>query len=230
MAAREGVTLGVAVLDRATGAIETNAAGNQALRAASVTKLFTVVDLLVRRPAGRTAAQPGDEERIRRALGPSDDEAMNALWSSAGGAAGIERVAAELGLTATAPPADRSQWGETTTSARDVAAVLGVVADRLAPADRDLVLSSLAAAPPIAADGFDQAFGLLEPSSRGAALAKQGWLCCLESSVDLHSVGFPEPGARYGLALMSNQTSGYGAARRVLDDAAVAARAALPRE
>jgi len=226
---RNRTTLGVAVLDLATGQTVTNDAGDTQLRAASVAKLFTVVDVLTRRATGAVAANSGDDRRIQRVLSASDDEAMNALWSTYGGPAGITRVSALLGLQETAPPGDDSQWGEVETSARDVATLYGFVAQRLAPADRDLVLDALAAAPPTAADGFDQAYGLLDPSRRGSAAAKQGWLCCLQSSIDLHSAGLPDPSGRYVVVLMSNQPLGYPAARTVLDDAASAARDALGR-
>lgn len=224
---RRGVTLGVAVLDRTTGQITTNGEADTPLRAASVAKLFTVLDVLTRRAAGQATVTPSDEQRIRRALSLSDDEAMNALYSRFGGPEGIERVTALLGLAHTSPPARAGQWGEVETSARDVATVYAYVLTRLAPADRDLVLSSLEAAPATAADGFDQGFGLLDPARRGTAAAKQGWLCCLQSSIDLHSTGLPDAEGRYVVVLLSNQPRGYDAARTVLDDAAGAVRDAL---
>jgi hypothetical protein len=224
---RRGVTLGVAVLDRTTGQVTTNGEADTPLRTASVAKLFTVVDVLTRRAAGQATVTPSDEQRIRRALSLSDDEAMNGLYSRFGGPEGIERVASLLGLTATSPTDRAGQWGETRTSARDVATLYDFVLTRLAPADRDLVLNSLEAAPATAADGFDQGFGLLDPARRGTAAAKQGWLCCLQSSVDLHSAGLPDAEGRYVVVLLSNQPRGYDAARTVLDDAAGAARDAL---
>jgi hypothetical protein len=224
---RDDVTLGVAVLDRTTGATTVNGAGDTPLRAASVAKLFTIVDILTRREAGQLSTTPGDEQRFRRALTLSDDEAMNALWSTYDGPEGIGRVASALGLQETSAPADTSQWGEVETSARDVAALYGYVTTRLTPADRDFVLGALEAAAPTAADGFDQAFGLLDPSRRGTAAAKQGWLCCLQSSIDLHSTGFPDADGRYVVVLLSNQPRGYDAAKSLLDDAAAAARDAL---
>ncbi|WP_433784479.1 serine hydrolase [Actinomycetospora sp. CA-101289] len=224
---RRGVTLGVAVLDRTTGQITANGEADTPLRTASVAKLFTIVDVLTRRAAGQVTVTPSDEQRIRRALTLSDDEAMNGLYSRFGGPEGIERVSALVGLRATSPSERAGQWGETLTSARDVATLYAFILTRLAPADRDLVLSSLEAAPATAADGFDQGFGLLDPARRGTAAAKQGWLCCLQSSVDLHSTGLPDLESRYVLVLLSNQPRGYDAARTLLDDAAGAARDAL---
>ncbi|PVZ10984.1 hypothetical protein [Actinomycetospora cinnamomea] len=224
---RRNVTLAVAVLDRTTGDITANAEGDTPLRAASVAKLFTVVDILTRRAAGQATVTPADEQRIRRALSLSDDEAMNALYSGFGGPEGIERVSALLGLADTSPPARVGQWGEVETSARDVAELYHFVLTELSPPDRELVLTSLKAAPETAADGFDQGFGLLDPARRGDAVAKQGWLCCLDSSIDLHSAGLPDAAGRYVVVLLSNQPRGYDAARTLLDDAAGAVRDAL---
>jgi hypothetical protein len=192
-----------------------------------VAKLFTIVDILIRREAGEVATSTGDDQRFRRALTVSDDDAMNALWSTYGGPEGIERVAVRLGLTGTSPPPDSSQWGEVETSARDVATLYAFVTSSLTASDRDFVLDALGAAAPTAADGFDQAFGLLDPDRRGNAAAKQGWLCCLQSSIDLHSTGFPDADGRYVVVLLSNQPRGYDAAKSLLDDAAAAARDAL---
>ena len=224
---RDDVTLGVAVLDRSTGQTTTNDQGDTQLRAASVAKLFTIADILSRREAGQVTTTAADDERIRRALSLSDDEAMNGLWSRFGGEEGVTRIAAQLGLTQTRPPERVGQWGEVETSARDVATVYGFVLTRLSPADRDLVLSGLEGAQDTAADGFDQAFGLLDPDRRGAAAAKQGWLCCLQSSIDLHSTGLPDVDGRYVVVLMSNQPRGYVAGKSLLDDAAGAVRDAL---
>lgn len=224
---RDDVTLGVAVLDRSTGEITTNDQGDTQLRAASVAKLFTIADILSRREAGQVTTTAADDERIRRALSLSDDEAMNGLWSRFGGEEGVTRIAAQLGLTQTRPPERVGQWGEVETSARDVATVYGFVLTRLSPADRDVVLSGLEEAQATAADGFDQGFGLLDPARRGAAAAKQGWSCCLQSSIDLHSTGLPDVDGRYVVVLLSNQPRGYDAGKALLDDAAGAVRDAL---
>jgi hypothetical protein len=224
---RDDVILGVAVLDRTTGQTTVNDQGDTQLRAASVAKLLTIADILSRREAGQVTTTAADDERLRRALSLSDDEAMNGLYSRFGGPEGIERISTLLGLTQTSPPVRVGQWGEVETSARDVATVYGFVLTRLAPADRDLVLTALEGAQDTAADGFDQGFGLLDPARRGTAAAKQGWLCCLQSSIDLHSTGLPDADGRYVVVLMSNQPRGYDAGKSLLDDAAGAARDAL---
>jgi hypothetical protein len=222
-ATREDATVGIAVLDRLTGTLATNDAGALAFNSASLSKLLTVVDALT----GPAEVTESDRQRIVAALGPSDDDAMNTLWSRFGGQEGITRVIDALGLQDTAVPDDPSQWGEVQLSPRDVVSVLDFVADGLAPAARDLVLGALSAAPEVGADGFDQAFGLLDAQQRGDAQAKQGWLCCLDDRVDLHSAGFPDASDRFAVAILSRQPLGYPAARQVLDDVAAAVRGPL---
>ncbi|MDL5154949.1 serine hydrolase [Actinomycetospora termitidis] len=223
---RRGADVGIAVLDRATGALALNDEADEAMNSASLSKLLTVVDLLDRGAEGRETVTAGDRRLIRAALGPSDDPSMNALWSRFGGQSGITRVVERLDLQDTAVPDDPSQWGEVQLSARDMTTVFRHVLETMAPADRDLVLGAMSDAPTTASDGFDQGFGLLAPDQRGVA-AKQGWLCCLQSSIDLHSAGVLDPQGRFVVAVLSNQPFGYGAARAVIDDAVGALRAAL---
>jgi hypothetical protein len=223
---RRGADVGIAVLDRTTGTLALNDEADDAMNSASLSKLLTAIDLLDRGAAGRVEVSDADRRLVRAALGPSDDPAMNALWTRFGGQSGITRVIDRLGLQDTAVPSDPSQWGEVQLSARDMTTVFRHVLETMAPADRDLVLGAMATAPATASDGFDQAFGLLDPAGRGAA-AKQGWLCCLQSSLDLHSAGVLDPEGRFVVAVLSNQPFGYGAARTVLDDAVGALREAL---
>ncbi|MCD2186370.1 serine hydrolase [Actinomycetospora soli] len=223
---RRGADVGIAVLDRTTGALALNDEADDAMNSASLSKLLTAVDLLDRGAAGRVPVTAADRRLVRAALGPSDDPAMNALWTRFGGQSGITRVIERLGLEDTEVPADPSQWGEVQLSARDMTTVFRHVLETMAPADRDLVLGAMSAAPATASDGFDQAFGLLAPEQRGVA-AKQGWLCCLQSSVDLHSAGVLDPEGRFVVAVLSNQPFGYAAARAVLDDAVGALREVL---
>lgn len=219
----DGVAVGIAVLDRETGTLAVNAAGAMPFDAASLSKVLTLLDLLT----GPTPPTDADRQRITAALGPSDDDAMNALCTRTGGEAGIARVIEDLGLQDTTVPDDPSQWGEVQLSPRDMTAVLDVVAGGLTADGRDLVFGGLGAAPEQGADGFDQAFGLLAPDRRGDARAKQGWLCCLDDRVDLHSTGFPDASDRFAVAILSRQPLGYPAAREVLDDVAAAVRDAL---
>ncbi|MEJ2870056.1 serine hydrolase [Actinomycetospora sp. OC33-EN08] len=223
---RRGADVGIAVLDRATGALALNDEADDAMNSASLSKLLTAIDLLDRGAEGRVTVTAGDRRLVRAALGPSDDPSMNALWTRFGGQAGITRVVERLDLQDTAVPDDPSQWGEVQLSARDMTTVFRHVLEAMGPADRDLVLGAMSAAPTTASDGFDQGFGLLAPDQRGAA-AKQGWLCCLQSSIDLHTAGVLDPQGRFVVAVLSNQPFGYDAARAVVDDAVGALRERL---
>jgi hypothetical protein len=147
---------------------------------------------------------------------------MNALWSQYDGPHAITRVAQALDLGETTPPEDPSQWGEVQTSARDMVKLLRHIKVDLPAPDRDLILGAMSQAPPVAGDGFDQAYGFLDGSR---SPVKQGWLCCLASRADLHSVGVID--GRFLVAVMTNEPRGYGEAREVVNAAADAVRRGL---
>jgi hypothetical protein len=196
VAAAGGVDLGLAVVDLETGA----AAGHHAdapFRSASLSKLLVAVDMLT---SGEIPAD--DLERLRRALSLSDDDAMNALWTLHDGMGAIARVAAQAGLTATRAPVDASQWGDVEMSANDVTALYRFIATTLPATSRDFIVTALSAASPTAADGFDQAYGLLAPGIGG--YAKQGWMWYLPADFYLHSAGVVAD--RYAVAALSIQT------------------------
>jgi hypothetical protein len=71
-------------------------------------------------------------------------------------------------------------------------------------------MSSIGAAPPVAADGFDQLFGLLGTGDRATVVAKQGWMCCHNRRFTLHSAGLLGAEGRYVVALLSTQPRGLG--------------------
>lgn len=209
-----GIDLGLAIVDLRTGA----AAGHDAdvpFRSASLSKLLVAVDMLT---SGEVPV--ADLERLRRALGLSDDDAMNALWTLHDGMGAIDRVAAQAGLTATHAPADASQWGDVEMSADDVASLYRYILTDLPDADRDFVVTALSSASPTAADGFDQAYGLLAPGTD--AYAKQGWMWYLPADFHLHTAGVVAD--RYAVAVLSVQT---GVAEQAAKDRLTAVTGAL---
>lgn len=165
-------TIAVAVRDTAHGQESVGAAGAEPIYSASVSKLYTVVSILHRVDTGEITLSGDDRDDIEAALSSSDDNAMNALWERFGGPESIEQTIGLAGLTGSAPPDDPSQWGETVISARDVVAVYDYVLTGLSPASRATVLDALGAATREGADGFDQAFGLLDPEQGGGAEAQ----------------------------------------------------------
>ena len=219
--ADDRIQMGAAVLDRTTGELAVGAWGAIPIAAASMVKLYTVVDVLGRSSAGELTLTDADRRTIDRALRVSDDNAMNALWSRFGGVATVSATAEAAGLHDSGPPADPSQWGEALVSARDVVAVFDYVLTEMSPADRDTVMGPLSSAVAPGADGFDQAFGLLAPPRRPEVAAKQGWMW-FGSTFYLHTAGTLGPDDRYVVAILSTSSAGSRAARTTVDQAAAA--------
>jgi len=219
----------VAIFDRRSGELAVGVRGAEPVYAASLAKLVVAVDILDRRRFDGLAVASSDIALLRRALGPSDDQAMNALWTRFDGPGAPARVSLRIGLVATTGPRHAGQWGEVSVSAVDLVRLWRYLLEDLPADDRDLLVSAMEAAPSRAADGFDQAFGLLAPEVRGpdghAAVAKQGWMCCFSGRYYLHSAGAVGDDRRYLVALLtrSSRGSGWDAARSAVTSAAVTA-------
>lgn len=115
-----------------------------------------------------------DRVLIGSMLRTSDDDAASVLWAREGSAAIVARTAVRLGLTDTQPPASRSSWGYTATSAADVARVYSSLLDTAPHAVRNAVLDDLRATTRCAVDGRDQYLGIPRAAA-GPWAAKQGW-------------------------------------------------------
>ncbi|MFF2086151.1 serine hydrolase [Nocardia sp. NPDC058176] len=220
LAAAVDIDVGIAILDREGGDRAVNGGASVSVPSASLAKIILATDIIDRSRAASTPIGPRDLDLIRRALGPSDDAAMNELWTRFDGPDAIERISSRLGLSGTNPPEYPASWGETTTTAVDIVAVFDHIADMPAP-DRDLLTSALAAAPPVAADGFPQAFGLLSPDNDMTVVVKQGWMY-LGDLFYLHTAGLVGDSARYVAALLTVHGTQLGPAllRQSIDDAA----------
>ncbi|QJY45395.1 hypothetical protein [Pseudonocardia broussonetiae] len=232
-AAAPATELGVAVLDRVTGETAVGDRGAEPFYTASLSKLVVAVDMLDRRRTEGLVVTQQDLDLVRRALGPSDDGAMNALWTRFDGVGAAARVSAAVGLTGTTAPADPSQWGEMSVPATDYLRLYDHILTGMADADRTFLVDALAAAPATARDGFDQAFGLLDPGVDGpgapGAAAKQGWMCCFSGQYYLHSAGLVGADERFVVAVLTRVPSspGWNAARADVTDVAEAAVRAL---
>jgi hypothetical protein len=189
---------------------------------ASMVKLFLAEDILHQARTGHIALTEADVIRLQEMIRHSDDSAASALWVRFGGARAVADVARRYGLTGTAPPAVPGQWGEATTTARDLARFLARLPVTAHPTDAATLLEWMRTATPLAADGFDQRFGLFGTVPDMPAV-KQGWMCCVGGNRHLHSVGVV--GHRV-VVLLSEvpRTVGYDRARAAL----TAAAAALP--
>ncbi|WP_297645693.1 hypothetical protein [Pseudonocardia sp.] len=71
----------MAVLDRVTDESAVGRRGTEPFYAASLSKVVVAVDVLDRRRSEGLTVTGADLVLFRRALGPSDDSAMNAIWS-----------------------------------------------------------------------------------------------------------------------------------------------------
>ncbi len=186
---------------------------------ASVVKLFLAEDVLYRARTGTVALTPDDRAQLEVMIRGSNDPAASDVWVRFGGAQAVRDVATRYGLTGTAPPRRWGQWGETTTTAADLARFLARLPVVAHPDDAAALQGWMGAATPIASDGFDQEFGVF--GTLPGAAVKQGWMCCLSGRRHLHSVGIVD--GRVVVLLSEVPSSvGWAAAKGALDAAAAA--------
>ncbi|HEX5405337.1 MAG TPA: serine hydrolase [Pseudonocardiaceae bacterium] len=208
-----GVQYGVAILDRQTGHETVGEEGDIGFFSASVIKLFVVVALLHQQEQGQIKLDSNDQYDIRRALELSDDNAMDALWVNFNGPVLVDDMIKLADLRHTVLDANNSgEWGETKISATDVLAVWQYALTKLTPADSSLVIGYTHSAANNGADGFDQAFGLLQPPRNTSVKAKQGWMIA-GSQMILNTTGVLGSDNKYVIAIMTKQSAGIGYSR-----------------
>ena len=211
--AAEAVT--AKVLARTAG----NELADRPFPTASLVKLFIAADVLHRARTGAVTLTPADRAELELMIRSSNDPAASDLWVRFNGAQAVRDVAVRYGLTGTAPPRRWGQWGETTTTAADLARFLARLPVIAHPDDAEALLGWMRAATPIASDGFDQEFGVF--GTLPGAAVKQGWMCCLAGQRHLHSMGVV--GGRVVVLLSEVPSSvSYDRARAALDAAAAA--------
>ncbi|MFJ9431217.1 hypothetical protein ACIRQY_16365 [Streptomyces sp. NPDC101490] len=169
-----GVTTGVAVFDRQTGAFTEQLAPAATFRSASVVKLLITLDFLWNRSPDTLPA--ADRTRLDVMLRSSQDAAANHYWSPYGGPTIVERMVTRLGLADTAPPPAgyEGYWGYTAMSARDVVKTYRHILESAPAPVRDFVMERLRQSTRCASDSFDQHFGIAAAFDRPWAV-KQGW-------------------------------------------------------
>jgi hypothetical protein len=200
---------------------DNGAAAARPFPAASMVKLFMAEEILRRVRAGDVDLAPGESELLRAMIRRSDDPAASTLWVRYDGAQLVRDVARRYDLDGTAPPAIPGQWGQAVVTARDIARFLGLLPVIAHPDDAETLLGWMREATPIAADGFDQAFGVY--GVREDVAVKQGWMCCVDGNRHVHSVGIVG-GTAVVLLSEVDADIGYDAARAAL----TAAAGALP--
>ncbi len=232
-AAGGATEVAVVVLDRETGEMAVGARGNVPVYTASLSKVVVAVDIVDRRRLDGLAVSDEEINLLRRALSASDDGAMNELWGRFDGPGAAFRVSRRVGLTGTSMPSNPSQWGQMSVPATDTVRIWEYILEDLPAADRNLLISAMNAASARAKDGFNQAFGLLDPVVDGpggpGSVAKQGWMCCPTGHRYLHSAGAVGPEQRFVVALLAQtpRRSGWESARAEVTAIAAATVRAL---
>lgn len=192
---------GFEVVDLQTGTVLTSSHADQQFAAMSVVKLLIALDALARNnwvtPDGET------QQEIHQMLADSDDEIANQAWTAGGGPATVTRMVSRLGLTGTQPPEDPGEWGDTLITPEDMVTVYRYLTDQVPVPDRDLLLGALADAPRIAADGFNQYFGIPDGLPHTTWAIKQGWGTSGSQAV-MESTGLVGRDLRYVVVVLAS--------------------------
>jgi hypothetical protein len=214
-ASASGAKMTVAVLDRSTGQLVSNGAG-QPFPTASVVKLFIADDLLLQVAKGQTKLTPADRQSLDVMLRSSDDGAAQTFWDRSGGNAIISRVVARYGLTGTTAPYN-GHWDVTQTTANDLVRYYSMLLDGsggLPPEQANVILSDLAQSTPTGTDGYPQRFGIPDALYAEPVAVKQGWFCCWNGANQLHvSSGVIGPDRRYVMVISSLDPTDAASAR-----------------
>src|SRR5262249_33262570 len=148
------------------------------------------------------------------------------LWAAGGGPAIVTRMVNLLRLTSTQPPNDPGEWGDTLITAQDMVTVYRYIIEQLPKPDQDLILGSLADTPKIAADGFDQYFGIPDGMPNTSWAVKQGWGTSGSRAV-MNSTGVVGPGWRYVVVLLTSAPANSYSTVPAVSTAAAAALASM---
>ena len=195
-----GAQVGYEVFDRTTGSVVASGNAGQQVASMSVVKLLIALDVLAR--SNWALPDAGTQQQLHEMLANSDDEIANELWTAGGGPAIVIRMASLLGLTGTAPPNDPGEWGDTQITPQDMVTVYRYITDQLPKYNQDLILGALSDAPKVAADGFDQYFGIPGGMPKYSWAVKQGWGTSGSRAV-MNSTGLVGPQWRYVVVVLS---------------------------
>lgn len=189
------------VFDRQNDTVLTSQNAGRQFAAMSVVKLLIALDVL----AGDDGMTPDEatRQKLHQMLAHSDDDIASNLWSTNGGPAIVTRMVILIGLTGTQPPENPRWWGHTLITAQDMVTVYRYIIDQLPGPSRDFLLGALAAAPQIAADGFDQYFGIPGGMPHTSWAVKQGWGTSGSRAV-MNSTGLVGVGLRYVVVVLAS--------------------------
>jgi hypothetical protein len=173
--------IGFEVFDRVDNTMLTSEDADQQFAAMSVVKLLIALDVLSRNDWATPDSDT--QQEMHQMLANSDDQIANTLWTAGGGPAIVTRMTSVLRLDGTRPPEDPGEWGDTLITPHDMVTVYRFITDQLPKPDQDLILGALSDTPEVAADGFDQYFGIPDGMPATSWAVKQGW-----GTSDTHAV------------------------------------------
>lgn len=203
--------LGIAVLDRRTGAVWRAGTAGHAMWASSTPKLAIATDLLERSRTGAVTLDATARRQLAAMLSVSDDAAADALWDRFGGPAMLPRFRDTYGMAGVRfVPGFPARWGFLTLSTADLQQLMTYVLTRLDPADRTYLVGAMRTT------GAIQHWGVW--AAGAGAGAKDGWSIEYDAGRQhwcTSSVGFAGPGERYVVAVMDDLLPGAGIAAGV---------------
>jgi hypothetical protein len=192
-------TVGLLTWDRATGEMLAASIADQQFRSASLVKLLIAIDTLA------ASTDPTAQQRVERMLRDSNDSDASILWGQRGGAELVSRNAQLLGLAGAAAPDIPGRWGNTLLTANDLLTVYRQLLESLPTGPT--MLNAMRSAPRLAADGFDQHFGIPTAFAGQPWAVKQGWGNS-SSDVFVHTTGLVGAGDRYVVVLLTSHPRG----------------------
>ncbi len=189
------------VFDRHDNTTLTSEDADQQFAAMSVVKLLIALDVLSRN--NWVIPDSGTQQELRQMLANSDDQIANMLWTAGGGPDIVTRMTGVLRLDGTRPPEDPGEWGDTLITPHDMVTVYRYITDQLPRPDQDLIVSALADTPKVAADGFDQYFGIPDGMPNTSWAIKQGWGTSGSRAV-MNSTGLVGADSRYVVVVLAS--------------------------
>jgi hypothetical protein len=192
---------GFEVFDLQTDTVLTSRNAGQQFAAMSVVKLLIAMDALARN--NWVIPDVATQQDVHQMLADSDDEIANQMWTTGGGPAIVTRMAGQIGLTGTQPPDDPGEWGDTLITSQDMVTTYRYLTEQVPGPDRDLLLGALSDAPRIAADGFNQYFGIPDGMPHTTWAIKQGWGTSGSQAV-MESTGLVGRDLRYVVVVLAS--------------------------
>jgi hypothetical protein len=203
--AKKPGTIGLVVRDRVTGTVWRAGDPAQLNWTASTIKLAISSAILERAHAGQVTLTAADRNTMRLSLVNSDNDATTTLWTKFDGAGMLSRFRTTYGMsTLGVVPGYPVFWRNLRCSAHDLADLMSYVLDRMDPADRAYLVTTLRGVASFQHWGVWGAGASMHPGN------KDGWAQKPDNGVThwvTHSVGFAGDHERYVVAVTYRLTA-----------------------